>query len=87
MACEISEGIRDNLLSRTEKTLRLQHPPIYIRGEEKKKKSLVLLQYGSINKGMQYGSHNMSQHIQVTMPARHVTRRYRLQTSVSLKEV
>lgn len=37
VACEISEGIRDNLLSRTENTLRLQHPPIYIRKEKKKK--------------------------------------------------
>jgi len=39
VACEISEGIRDNLLSRTEKTLRPQHPPIYIREEKGKKKS------------------------------------------------
>lgn len=37
VACEISEGIRDNLLSRTENTLRLQHPPIYIRKEKKKR--------------------------------------------------
>lgn len=63
MACEISEGIRDNLLSRTEKTLRLQHPPIYIREDKekkKRKKHLVLWQHDSINKGMQYGSRNMS---------------------------
>lgn len=45
MACDTSAGIRVSLLSRTQNTVRLQHPPIY-SGKEKTSVLFSILRSG-----------------------------------------